>query len=167
MRNFIVAFMLVILLSSIMFVILRPIQPTQVNNDKKEKSNVEKLLTEPSQTPQNSYHEMSSADKKEIIDEILQRFQKDKNEEKVQVEQKNIQQAQEVKPENNSKKETTSNNNQQQNPQEINLPMISNEQYKNLQKELIKKYGNNPNAEIPSEDVQAIFFKMLNQQQNN
>ena len=69
MRNFIVAFMLVILLSSIMFVILRPIQPTQVNNDKKEKSNVEKLLTEPSQTPQNSYHEMSSADKKEIIDD--------------------------------------------------------------------------------------------------
>jgi len=167
MRNFIVAFMLVILLSSIMFVILRPIQPTQVNNDKKEKSNVEKLLTEPSQTPQNSYHEMSSADKKEIIDEILQRFQKDKDEEKVQVEQKNIQQAQEVKPENNSKKETTSNNNQQQNPQEINLPMISNEQYKNLQEELIKKYGNNPNAEIPPEDVQAIFFKMLNQQQNN
>ena len=150
MRNFIVAFMLVILLSSIMFVILRPIKPAQVNNNPQEKSNVEKLLTEPSQAPQ----EISASQKKEIIDEIMQKLQK--NEEIEQYKPQNIQPAEEKKQEKITQNEYKNNS-----QKHSNRGASSNDPLVILHEELAKKYNNNPNAEISQEDMQKILIQML------
>lgn len=152
MRNFIVAFMLVILLSSIMFVILKPVQPAPINTDKKEKTNVEKLLTEPSESSQKTYNEMSSEQKKEVIDDILQQFEPN-NKPEPQIPQKTD------KFEIPQPTTLTQNNPPQQ---KIELPPApENSSIKNIQDELTKKYGNDPNAEVSQEDLQKILIKML------
>ncbi|MBR2526772.1 hypothetical protein IKE67_09935 [bacterium] len=152
MRNFIVAFMLVILLSSIMFVILRPIQPAQINQSKKEKSNVEKLLTEPAKNTEEPYSEMSSEEKKEVIDDILQQFEPNNNPELQIKEKHNEIEISQTQNATENKQETTKND---------VAPARDNNSFKDIQDELNKKYGNDPNAEVSQEDLQKILIKML------
>lgn len=154
MRNFIVSFMLVILLSSLMFVILKPMHPAQIDNKSHEKSNVEKLLTEPSDKQANTYQEMSANQKKEIIDELLKQF------EEKEKENSNTQTLPPPEEIPRTQKINLSQNNQSAPKNEINSD-LGNNSIKNMQEELSKRYNNDPNAEISDEDVQNLLMQML------
>ena len=151
MRNFIVAFMLVILLSSIMFVILKPMQSTKINIQNKEKTNVEKLLTEPTTQTSSNPQEMTAKEKKETIEQILENFN-NSNDNKLPVK--------EIKEEQPKNKQNITDNKQQISEKEINKTEVNNN-YKNIQEELSRKYGNDPNAEISQEDFQNFMLKII------
>lgn len=157
MRSFIVSFMLIILFSSIMFVILKPIQPAQINNKVREKSNVEKLLTEPAPTP--APQDMTAKEKKDTIDDILKQFETDSNKRiPPELETKDTQekmQSSKANPDESNRIE----------PQKQAFNINTNNKFQDLQGELTKKYGNNPDAEVSQEDIQEVFIKLLDSTQ--
>lgn len=133
MRNFTVTLMLLVLFLSLTFAIFQP-TPTvkQAQPIKKEKSHIEKLLTEP-------------ALKKEIIEET-ETFVK-KTEEPKKIEPKETEPI--VQEEEKRVEEQTER-------AQDNYQMID---------ELMKKYNNDPNAEISTEDFNKYVNQMLQQQQ--
>lgn len=144
MRNFTVTLMLLVLFLSITFAIFQP-TPTvkQVQPVKKEKSHIEKLLTEP-------------ALKKEIIEETATFVEK--TEEPKRIEPKVTEQIvqEEVKEANPEKLEEEKIVEEQTKRAQDNYQMID---------ELMKKYNNDPNAEISTEDFNKYVNQMLQQQQ--
>lgn len=150
MRNFIVAFMILILLSSIMFVILRPVSSHSEKNVKSEKSHVEKLLTEPAIYNQKENNENFNTEEKEIR-EI-------REPEKIITDmfKEEVQENEDIKTNSQQFDE-----NEQKALKQITDNTQSNANYQSVTKELIEKYGNNPNTEVSEEDVQKFMIKML------
>jgi len=141
MRNFIVAFMLLVLLSSIMFVILRPIQINEVKQKSDEKSHVEELLTG---TKKEKYIEKdSSADDNANIEEISDNTDN--------FTEYTFQNEPPTEKERNEKPV-------------INDYVNSNSSLQDITKELSEKYDNNPNAEVSVEDMEKFMLRILEQQ---
>ncbi len=153
MRNFIVAFMILILFSSIMFVMLRPVNNQTEKKQLKEKSHVEKLLTEPAKYNQKEDNEIFNSEEKEIreirepekiiTDMFKEEVQFTKEDEDIKTNSQQI--------DKNEKKVI----------KQFTDSTQSNANYQSVTKELIEKYGNNPNAEVSEEDVQKFMIKML------
>ena len=150
MRNFIVAFMILILFSSIMFVMLRPVNNQTEKKKLKEKSHVEKLLTEPAIYNQKENNENFNTEEKEIR-EI-------REPEKIITDmfKEEVQENEDIKTNSQQFDE-----NEQKALKQITDNTQSNANYQSVTKELIEKYGNNPNAEVSEEDVQKFMIKML------
>lgn len=150
MRNFIVAFMILILFSSIMFVMLRPVNNQTEKKQLKEKSHVEKLLTEPAIYNQKENNENFNTEDKEIR-EI-------REPEKIITDmfKEEVQENEDIKTNSQQFDE-----NEQKALKQITDNTQSNANYQSVTKELIEKYGNNPNAEVSEEDVQKFMIKML------
>lgn len=150
MRNFIVAFMILILFSSIMFVMLRPVNNQTEKKQLKEKSHVEKLLTEPAIYNQKENNENFNTEEKEIR-EI-------REPEKIITDmfKEEVQENEDIKTNSQQFDE-----NEQKALKQITDNTQSNANYQSVTKELIEKYGNNPNAEVSEEDVQKFMIKML------
>ena len=150
MRNFIVAFMILILFSSIMFVMLRPVDNQTEKKQLKEKSHVEKLLTEPAIYNQKENNENFNTEDKEIR-EI-------REPEKIITDmfKEEVQENEDIKTNSQQFDE-----NEQKALKQITDNTQSNANYQSVTKELIEKYGNNPNAEVSEEDVQKFMIKML------
>lgn len=150
MRNFIVAFMVLILLSSIMFVILRPVSTHSEKKIKSEKSHVEKLLTEPTSYVQQKNNEISDeeTEKKEIrepekiITDMFSEYTQEENSTNTEVPQA---------IDENDKKAL----------KQITDTAKNDANYQSITNELMEKYGNNPNAEVSDDDVQKFMIKML------
>ncbi|MBR1942743.1 hypothetical protein IJ843_03290 [bacterium] len=141
MRNFIVAFMLLVLLSSIMFVIFRPVQINEVKQKSGEKSHVEELLTG---TKKEKYiEEDSPADDNAKTEEIS-----DKTDDFTEYP---FQNEPPTEKERNEKPV-------------INDYINSNSSLHDITKELSEKYANNPNAEVSAEDMEKFMLKILEQQ---
>lgn len=159
MRNFIVLFMILVLFSLIMLLITKPVTSDIENKDTKEKSHVEKLLTEQSKEEKNKNNdiqEMSSEnDTGKIITDVFSETiyikpQSNKND-----------------PQEIDKTPQPFNKNQQMNEiQELTEKTKSDKNFQNISNELIEKYGNNPNAEVSEEDVQHYMIKMIETMQN-
>lgn len=151
MRNFIVAFMVMILLSSIMFVLLRPINTSSEKKVKTEKSHVEKLLTEPATHNQQENKTFDT--------------EKEETEEKRQIQEpeKIITDLfkEETQVTNEIPEPKTQQNNEKNVVKQITDNAKNNENYQSITNELMEKYGNNPNAEVSEEDVQRYMIKML------
>lgn len=148
MRNFIVAFMVLILLSSIMFVILRPVGTHSEKKVNNEKSHVEKLLTEP------AYYDHQ--ENNDIKDEETEKKEL-REPEKIITDMFN-EYAQESSPANNSETAQTTD---KKAVKQIDEKTQYGENYQSITNELMEKYGNNPNAEVSEEDVQKFMIKML------
>ena len=150
MRNFIVAFMVLILLSSIMFVILRPVGTHSEKKVNNEKSHVEKLLTEPTSYVQQKNNEISDeeTEKKEIrepekiITDMFSEYTQEENSTNTEVPQA---------IDENDKKAL----------KQITDTAKNDANYQSITNELMEKYGNNPNAEVSDDDVQKFMIKML------
>lgn len=146
MRNFIIAFMLLILLSSIMFVILRPVSTRNTTTEKTEKSHVEKLLTEPSQVQEQKEIEQEKEPEKIITDVFNESIYIPQRKEEYQ-EKPTPQPFEQI--------------NQTQKIEKLTEMNKSDKNYQSISNELMQKYGNNPNAEVSEEDIQNFMIKML------
>lgn len=148
MRNFTIAFMILILFLSITFAIFKPM-PAQNNiqsEEYKEKTYVEKLVTEPNAT-HNENREFYQT-----------------NFEKTSTINTNIQQ--EINTEN-KKNENILPRNETEKPksiikEDIRLPK-TNRSYENISKELSDKYNNDPNAVVSEEDFNYFIQKTIEQ----
>lgn len=150
MRNFIVAFMVLILLSSIMLVILRPIPQSEQKAPSKEKSHVEELLTGSDNKLNNQEDEknINIEEKKQSIDELT--FDKNNFNENMN---NNY-----IPPQN------ISNTPSEEKKTETENYKVINNNLQDITKELSEKYGNNPNAEVSPEDIEFFMLKLLEQQ---
>ena len=143
MRNFTVTLMLLVLFLSLTFAIFQP-TPTvkQAQPVKKEKSHIEKLLTEPTL-------------KKEIIEETETFVKKTEEPEKIEPKETEPIVQEEVKEAEPEKLEEEKRVEEQTERAQDNYQMID---------ELMKKYNNDPNAEISAEDFNKYVNQMLQQQ---
>ncbi len=140
MRNFIVAFMVLILLSSIMFVMLRPVNNHTEKKQLKEKSHVEKLLTE--QVPNEPEKNTENTEPEKIITEVF--------DENIYIPSKTKDY---TKPQPFAEKNTELN--------QINETEKNNTNYQSITNELMEKYDNNPDAIVTEEDLQKLMIKIL------
>ncbi|MBR1680923.1 hypothetical protein IJ707_03935 [bacterium] len=138
--------MLLILLSSIMFVILRPVSTRNTTTEKTEKSHVEKLLTEPSQVQEQKEIEQEKEPEKIITDVFNESIYIPQRKEEYQ-EKPTPQPFEQI--------------NQTQKIEKLTEMNKSDKNYQSISNELMQKYGNNPNAEVSEEDIQNFMIKML------
>lgn len=150
MRNFTIAFMILILFLSITFAIFKPMpaQNTNKNEELKEKSYVEKLISDPNATHNENNNirqtdfDRISTDKEITPQEIKTELKQNEN----------------VLPQNNLEKT------QNITKEDIKLPK-TNRSYDNISKELSAKYNNNPEAEVSDEDFKYFLQKTIEQSQ--
>lgn len=151
MRNFTIAFMILILFLSITFAIFKPMpaQNNAQNNEYKEKTYVEKLVTEPNATHDNREYSQTNFDSSLATHENTpQKINTEYNQ------NENILPQNEVEKPKNIIKE------------DIKLPR-PNRNYENISKELSEKYNNNPNAEVSDEDFKYFLQKTIEQSQKD
>lgn len=154
MRNFIVLFMLFILISSIMFVIIRPVSIKETKNDNTEKTRVEKLISGSKERVDDSVlYEEHHKNMTNVFDEVADvDFKK-----KTKASGSKVESKQKVQPFIEETRESENNKNQSFEP---------NKNFQDVSRELSEKYGNNPDAEVSEEDINNFMIKMLKTVQN-
>lgn len=160
MRNFTIAFMILILFLSITFAIFKPMpaQNNAQNDEFKEKTYVEKLITEPNATHNenrefyqtnfektSNYNEISS---QEINREISQN-------------ENNLQKNEFLQPKNLPQSEAI--NSKTEKRERMQQQRANRRNYENISKELSDKYNNDPNAVVSEEDFNYFIKKTIEQ----
>ncbi len=148
MRNFTVAFMILILFLSITFAIFKPMpaQEKTKNSDTEEKSYVEKLVTEPDATL-NADNKRVPTYSNEIQSNILER-------DLIPIIKEQTTPQEEIQPQIKQKISNTD---------KIELPQKINGGYENISQELSNKYHNDPNAVVSDEDFNYYMQKLLDE----
>ncbi len=150
MRNFTVLLLLLVLFYSVFLLITKPLHQNKIP-EKREKTHVEKLLTESSKIPQDT--EVFGTENQELdlpAEEYSKKSEFSKSEEK--------QNETEIPVHH---EDSADNKNKNENYVSIPQNTKQNNAYKSVTQELYEKYGNNPNAEVSQEDLQKYMIKMI------
>lgn len=165
MRSFIVAFMVLILISSIILVFVFPVHKTETHAKKAEKTYVEKLLTGTLQEMQKENTE--GADSLSVNNDK----KTDVYSEYFYVPSESFNNGNSNGKELSNKADFSQNSSLDKNTSDVLRHAAdyanSNESYRRVSKELSEKYGNNPNAQVSEEDMVKYTVKMLQSVQNS
>lgn len=161
MRNILLLFLLLILMFSVFSLFWKSILDAKNNkNEEKQPTRVEKLVK--GENNNDVEHENRNILEEYIEPEIPpedRRFSQrrmEPSEERFEL-QENSRTIN--KPEKNQQLESI-----MQNSENIDFKQISPENIQAINEELIKKYGNNPNAEVSEEDLQKIIEQIIQPQ---
>lgn len=158
MRNFTIAFMILILFLSITFAIFKPMpaQNNAKNDEFKEKTYVEKLVTEPNATHnENREFYQTNFEKTSNYNEISSQ---EMNRE-ISKNENTLQKKETIQP--LPQDETI--NSKIEKRKRMQQQRANRRNYENISKELSDKYNNDPNAVVSEEDFNYFIKKTIEQ----